>query len=194
MIGVIGVAASVAPGLGHGDSAPAFADDPKPTKPVPEPAAPEPDNRPDAALGIAAVNIPGQFAAMLPAGELGAVLTDDPYPLVNTKDERIVHFLWDGTLTTFIIEPASGLGSCEEFAAQGDGVCQVVGGLETLTWGPTTADEVTSQGVEVWQHGYVVSALSYNAPDGKDVAPVVDAPPVSLEQLTQLVRSEVWFS
>ena len=66
-------------------------------------------------------------------------------------------------------------------------------GLETLTWGPTTADQVTAQGVEVWQHGYVVSALSYNAPDGKDVPPIVDAPPISLEQLTEIARSEVWF-
>ncbi len=45
----------------------------------------------------------------------------------------------------------------------------------------------------VWQHGYIANAVSYNAPDGKDVAPVVDAPPIGLEKLTEIARSEVWF-
>ena len=45
----------------------------------------------------------------------------------------------------------------------------------------------------VWQHGYIANAISYNAPEGKDVAPVVDAPPISLEKLTEIASSEVWF-
>jgi hypothetical protein len=45
----------------------------------------------------------------------------------------------------------------------------------------------------VWQHGYVVSAISYNAPHGKDVPTILDAPPISTEQLTELASSEVWF-
>ena len=36
--------------------------------------------------------------------------------------------------------------------------------------------------------------LSYNAADGKDVAPLMDAPPISLEQLTEIASSEAWFS
>jgi hypothetical protein len=194
VVGVIGVAASVAPGLiDDRNSAPAFATAPDPVKPKPEPAKPATAQAPDAHLTIAAKDIPAQIASMLPAGELGPIMTDDGFPLLNTARERIVHFQWNGTLTTFIIEPASGLGSCKEFAAQGDGVCEVVDGLETITWGPSFADEVTAQGVQVWQHGYAVSAVSYNAPDGKDVPPVMDAPAINLEQLTELASSEVWF-
>ena len=67
-------------------------------------------------------------------------------------------------------------------------------GLEVLTMPPTTADQVTAQGVWVWRHGYVVDAISYNAAEGKDVAPLMDAPPISLDQLTEIARSDVWFS
>jgi hypothetical protein len=129
---------------------------------------------------------------MLPPGELGPVLTEPPYPVVNEPENRVVHFRWNGALTTFVIEPASTLASCEEMAADAGG-CAVVGGLEVLSWPATTADQVTSQGVMVWQHGYVVSAISYNAPEGKMVAPVLDAPPISMDQLTQIASSEVWF-
>ena len=40
--------------------------------------------------------------------------------------------------------------------------------------GPTTADQVTAQGVSAWVHGYIVTAISYNASEGKDVAPVTE--------------------
>jgi hypothetical protein len=200
VVGVIGVAASVAPGLvDEPDSAPGFAATADPVKPAAEPDVTPPRPGPDAALAIAARDIPGEVATLLAPDlphaleNLGPILEDDPYPLVNDARTKIVHFRWDGTLTTFIIEPASGLASCEEFAAEGDGGCEVVDGLETLTWGPTLGDGVTAQGVQVWQHGYAVSALSYNAPDGKDVPPVLAAPPISLEQLTQLATSEAWF-
>ena len=46
------------------------------------------------------------------AGEAGPVLREHPYPVVDEPHERIAHFLCDGTLTTFIIEPASALGTC----------------------------------------------------------------------------------
>ncbi len=86
------------------------------------------------------------------------------------------------------------MGSCAELAAATEGgSCNVVGGLEVLTWPATTADMVTAQGAMVWQHGYIANAISYNAPDGKDVAPVVDAPPIGLEKLTEIASSEVWF-
>jgi hypothetical protein len=72
--------------------------------------------------------------------------------------------------------------------------CRVVDGTETLVWGPTTADQVTAQGVSVWRHGYIVSVLSYNAADGKDVAPLMADPPISLETLTDIAMSDAWYS
>jgi hypothetical protein len=209
VFGVIGVAASVAPGLGEGgDSAPTAATASDAVKPAEKPDVTQPREDIDAELAIAAEQIPGEIASMLATdlpdalGSLGPVLEDDTFPLVDTARQKTVHFLWDGTLTTFIIEPASTLGSCHEFAGQGDGVCEVVDGLEVLTWPNRTLEElrvalesgeVAAQGVMVWQHGYVVSAISYNAPEGKDVPPVMDAPPISIEHLTEIARSEVWF-
>ena len=38
------------------------------------------------------------------------------------------------------------------------------------------------------------TAMSYNAAEGKDVAPLTDAPPISLDQLTEIANSDVWFS
>ena len=45
----------------------------------------------------------------------------------------------------------------------------------------------------MWQQGFRVSALSYNAPDGKDVAPTKAAPPLSLDDLARIAGSVVWF-
>jgi hypothetical protein len=201
VVGVIGVAASVAPGLvDDRDSAPAFVAAPDPVKPKERPDVTTPRQDIDAELAVAATDIPAEVASVVSPGDLpqaleklGPILQDDTFPLVDTAREKIVHFRWEGTLTTFIIEPASGLGTCQEFAAQGDGACEVVNGLETLTWGPTTADQDTAQGVQVWQHGYAVSAISYNAPDGKDVPPTMADPAISLDDLTALAASEVWF-
>ena len=194
VIGVIGVAASVAPGLGNGspEGVPVASEGPSERaakSPTPKPTA----AAPDAALAVPAVEIPAEIEAMLPAGSAGPALDEHPYPVVDEPETRIVHFRWNGALTSFIIEPAAALGSCQELAGD-DGVCRNQGGVDVLTWGPSTGDGVTAQGVMVWQHGYAVSALSYNAPHGKEVAPVFAAPPISMEQLTDIASSEVWFS
>ncbi|MDQ4053974.1 MAG: hypothetical protein M3237_14895 [Actinomycetota bacterium] len=191
VIGVIGVAASVAPGLGDDSSAPPYAADP--SKAPSESAEPKSGQRPDADITVKATDIPAEIATLLPPGQAGPALTQHPYPVVNEADARIVHFRWNGALTTFSIEPAAGLGSCQEMAGD-TGACRDQGGVEVLTWGPSTGDGVTAQGVMVWQHGYAVSALSYNAPHGKEVAPIFAAPPISIEQLTGIASSEVWFS
>ena len=148
---------------------------------------------PDAALAVAAVDVPAKFEELLGSGEAGPVLTQPPYPVVNEPAQRIAHFLYDGTLTTFVIEPAASMGTCQE-QATGPATCAKVDGLDVLTYPPTAADQVTAQSISVWQHGYIVTALSYNAAEGKDVAPLTDAPPISLEQLGEVAMSDVWFS
>ncbi len=211
VFGVIGVAASVAPGLGDsGDPAPAASTGSDPVKPTEKPEVTPAAQTIDAELAIPANDIPAEIATMLATDlpdaleSLGPVLREHPYPLVDTATQKIVHFRFDGTLTTFSVEPAQGLGTCAQFAQQSNDNtgCQVVDGLEVLTWpyrsleelaSALESGEVLSQGVMVWQHGYVVSALSYNAPHGKDVPTIMDAPPISVEQLTEVASSEVWF-
>lgn len=203
VVGVTGVAASVGPGLLDGDSSPreARVADQGTTTPAKAPTlAPQPAT-PDRLITVAAEDIPGVVADTLGEGDLGPILSKGSYPLVDQRQEKVVHFRWEGTLTTFIIERADTLGSCAEMVDpvnQPDGEpwgeCVVVDGLETLEWGPDTGDGVTAQGTMVWQHGYVVSALSYNAADGKDVPTVTEVPPISPGQLLELTSSEIWFA
>ncbi len=46
----------------------------------------------------------------------------------------------------------------------------------------------------MWQHGYVVSVISYNANarQGRR-AESLDVPPIRSSELTELASSEVWF-
>lgn len=161
------------------------------TKPAPPRKQREPG--PDAALRVAAAEVPAAFATMLPAGDVSTALDEAPYPLVDEPDRTITHFRYDGMLTTFIIDRASTMGSCQEQAA-GDANCTKIDGLEVLRFGPTTADQVTAQGVSVWQHGYIVTALSYNAAEGKDVEPLAANPPIGIDQLVAVASSPTWFS
>ena len=196
VVGVIGAAAAVAPGLGS-DPEPGFASSDEAVTPaLGKPADAKPTTGPalDVGLAVAAADIPVAIAEMLPPGELGPPLREHPFALVDRAHKKIVHFRWNGTLTTFIVEPESSMGSCAELAAATPGgSCNVVGGLEVLTWPATNSNLATGHGAIVWQHGYIANAVSYNAPYGKDVAPVVDAPPIGLEKLTEIARSEVWF-
>lgn len=192
-MGAVVVALAVAPGLGDSTSpekgtvADQPADKTKPNQPK--------DNgpTPDAALAVAAVDVPAMFEELLGSGEASPVLRVHPYPVVNEPDQRIAHFLFDGTLTTFIIEEAAGMGTCQEQATP-PATCSKVDGQDLLTWPPTEGDQVTAQSISVWRHGYIVTALSYNAAEGKDVPPLMDAPPISLEQLTEITTSDRWFS
>lgn len=205
VIGVIGLAASVGPGLLRDDatssSGVGFADDttspdPAPTTPeATESDAGEPPYVPiDALVTVSAEDMPSVAAALLPEGVLGPTLKGPPFGITDLPQEKIVHFLWDGTLTTLIIERADSLVSCDAQAAEAtDSECVTEGGVQLLRTGPTTADQVTAQGVSAWVHGFIVTAMSYNAADGKDVAPVTDVPPISMADLTMLATSDVWF-
>jgi hypothetical protein len=197
-MGALGVAVAVAPGLGDSGSADgqAVAADPGPQAKdkAPKDQAPQAEPEFDADLAVAAADVPAAIGSMLPAGEAEPVLREHPYPVVDEPHRRIAHFLFDGTLTTFIIEPASSMGTCSEQAKESELRCEVVDGLETLTYLPTTNDQVTAQSVSVWRHGYIVTVLSYNAAEGKDVAPLMDEPAISLAELTEIARSDGWFS
>jgi hypothetical protein len=197
LVGALAVAVSIANGPSSidGQVADSAKGTPAKTKPATPPKS-EGGPTPDAALAVDAVDVPAKFAELLPSGNVGPVLTQAPYPVVNEPDQRIAHFLVEGTLTSFIIEPAAGMETCQQQARDaGHGVkCESKGGLDVLTLPPTTADQVTAQSVSVWKHGYIVTDLSYNAAEGKDVAPVMDQPAIGLDKLTEIASSDAWFS
>jgi hypothetical protein len=197
VVGVIGVAASVGPGALDGDSGPdrgAGVATGGPDHPVPPTIPPRVPGGPST-IAVAAREVPAVVAGLLP-GVVGAVRTEPDYPLVDQPRRKVVHFDYDGTLATFDIVPADSVPACADQVdadSAVDGTCVTVDGTELLTTGPTTADRVTAQGVSAWRLGYVVTAISYDATEGKDVDPLSDGPAISLEQLTELVTSDVWF-
>jgi hypothetical protein len=193
VVGVVGAGAFAAQlHTGSGNTVVVDPADQPSAKIAPKPATPHKGDvqpAPDAPLTLDTQAIRDQIAQTLP-GESGAILTGGSFPVVDAEHDRILHFRYEGTLTSFIIEPARGMASCEEQSAS----CAVVDGVENLTLGPTTADQVTAQGVSVWRHGYIISVLSYNAADGKDVPPLMAAPPISIETLTAIAMSDAWYS
>lgn len=171
----------------------------------PTEAAGPPPQRPDRTLAVAAVDMPAEVA-QLADGDLGPILHDEQHPIIDEPQRRIVHFDWDGTLTTLTIEPAHRRAACEEQAAQANtgnvegADCAAVDGLDTLIWPANGQATTMAHGVSVWNHGYIVSALSYRAADGKnqdgseDVNPLMDEPALSIEELIKIAQSDVWFS
>jgi hypothetical protein len=146
----------------------------------------------DARLTVAAHHVPGTIRAMLGHGEVGQILEDARFPLEDGNRSKVVHFLFSGAITTFVVEPAGSLGSCAGFARAGTSQhlrCDVVDGLETLTWSDEDGPDIPAHGVSVWQHGFVVSLVSYSNPR-------IDLrqPPISVDELTTLARSPIWFS
>lgn len=211
VVGAIGVAASVGPGLldtgaSRGVPGPGFATDgatspsPAPSSPAqPAPSTP-PRGQVDARLAVAAADVPAVFGELL-GGRVGDVRTEAPYGVIDERMRTTVHFTYDGTLATFVVERADNLASCAELvdpANQPDGrpggECVVRDGVELLLSPPEEGDGVTSQGVTAWRHGYVLSVLSYGAVDGKDAPPVTDVPPISMAELEELATSDVWFT
>jgi hypothetical protein len=200
VLGVIGAAASVLPdGAADGRGAGVASEPSHPGKR--QSSSPTPASSADERIAMTVEQIHARLAQLLPPGEVGPVLHAPPYPVVETDDTRILHFRYRGTLTSFLIEPAAGLASCQEMVdpanqpggSAGTRTCSVVDGLSVLTWGPDLGDQVTAQGVMVWQSGHVVSLLSYNAPEGKEVPPVMDQPPLSTAVMTEIASSGEWF-
>ncbi|MFC4784529.1 hypothetical protein ACT8ZV_08650 [Nocardioides sp. MAHUQ-72] len=222
VFGVIGVGAVVVP-LGGGDRSTPVASDPTPSPtpsappsstplptPTSEPSVSTPPSAsvstppsasvsmPPPTLGdtitVAAPQVPATVGEILGRDGAGELRTSAPYSPASGPDTLVAHFSWQGTLTTVVIEPA-GANPQRDCRAGGQGTtCSTdADGDPVLTWGPTTADRVTAQGATVWQNGFQVSALSYNAADGKDAAPLTDAPPLSLDDLTAVAGSDVWF-
>ena len=157
-------------------------------------SSPTVDPKPDKArLAVAAADVPDMIGTILgDHTSAGAIRKADPYPFVDEQQTTIVHFFWQGTLATFVVEPARA--TCAQWAPQAHGTCTTSAGGELLTMPDTTADQVTARSASYWPgNGYVVSVLSYNASEGKDVAPIMARPPLSMDQLIAVATSDAWF-
>ena len=174
---------------------------PSPTpSPAPSPTQTDPPQRldqqrpPDRRVVVAATDVPATVADLLAvdADTVGPALLDAPYGVDDAPQNKIVHFRYDGALTTLIIERADTLASCRALARGSDARCEVVDGHDALVGPVTTGDGVAYGSSSWWTHGYVVSVGSYNAPDGKGT-PILDRPPLDEAALNTIARSEVWF-
>lgn len=197
VLGVIGVGAAVVPSFGHGSGRGQVASEPTSsatTTPSPSPTPSNPPQQGDAHIAVKAGEVPDTVTYIVRRQGAGPLRTAAPYGSVSQPDNLVAHFSWMGTLTSVVIEPDTGNArqQCEN-GGPGSTCSTNVLGDPQLLWGPTTADGVTVQGATVWQQGFRVSVLSYNAPDGKDVAPTMAAPPLSLDDLALIAGSVVWF-
>ena len=196
VIGVVGALAAVVPQLEGADSArdPGIATEgPSATAtPTAEPPAPATTER--ALADFRAAQVPS-----IVNGIVGTGLAAEPRPtdtLADDNDEKIAYFPYDGMEAAVVVmfNQLLSVARCEEVNADLGGSCvELADGTVQLTWGPTLADGVTCQGVSAYRYGYVVSANSCNAATGKDSPPLAPQPPLSIEQLTQIATSEVWF-
>ena len=154
-----------------------------------------------ALAGTAGAQDVGQPAAPVAAGASSAAASA-PTPLPLTPSRSLGTRIGEDARGLPIIVRADSLAPCEaQVAPLGlpgtppapQGVCVIEDGVELLTYGPSTADQVTYQSVSAWVHGYMVTVGSYNAADGKDVPPVTAVPPITMAELTTLVTSDAWF-
>jgi hypothetical protein len=59
--------------------------------------------------------------------------------------------------------------------------------------GPAVDGAVTGRGAFLFTtDGWEIFVMSYNAADGKDSPPLADEPPLSLDQLEQIVTGDTW--
>lgn len=202
--GVIGAGAAVLPQLGP-DAAtdiPVAAGGGTPTPtPAPTPSpSPTPTRSPDSSHlsepglpTVAAADIPRRLGELVHGHQVGGPLTHHPYPLVDADSEKTVHFLVDGMLTTVVISRASA-SLAYDCADESTVECSTpADGAVVQVAKPTTNDQVTMQSVLAIGETWMVDVLSYNAADGKDVAPIQPEPALSEDELVKLATSEAWF-
>jgi len=194
VVGIIGVAASLAPGLqgesSTGTDAGQVADPGKP-----EPSAKE-QKAPASArdLNVRADQIPELVTDLFPGAislaseRTGRFIDDGP-------ETQVAHFLWNGFLTTVGAWRASAGDVC----GKGKVECRMLPDGSTLVrWpdvtGPEVDGAVTGRGISLFTtDGWEIFTVSYNAADGKDVPTLAEEPPFAVAQLEQIVTRDVWF-
>lgn len=161
---------------------------------------------PDTSIAMSNAQIHAQLAALL-GGDVGPIMTDVDHGPVDQGPRRIQFFLFQGTETSLIIEPAKGLATCASLVSHatpnaGYGPCETVGDATVLTSQETMPGNWHYNSVTAWRHGYEISVSTSNvapgntanpALDGKKEQLVSDQVPLSMDQLTQVATNNAWF-
>lgn len=180
VIGVVGGLAAVVPLLGSSpqDGDAGLADDGVVAS---DTSSPTPTVTPTMlALTIKAADVPAAVDTLLGTNLAGPPLLEPPYGVRDTADEKVVHFLYRGMLTSVVIErqaPPAG----------------ATDGTVTEASGPTTADGVTAQSATVWRYGFMITVMSYNAAEGKESPTLQPDPALTHDQLATIAGSDIWF-
>ncbi|MGZ6744014.1 MAG: hypothetical protein ACXVEC_14670 [Nocardioides sp.] len=193
VFGVISLAASLVP---HGgDQRTPVAGDPTPSVTPSVSPSPTPASGPVTGVAVSAQEVPATVERLLGRQGAGPLRTAPPYGAVSEAQRLLAHFSWQGTLASVIVEGFAGDGrqACQQ-ATGPTYVCTTdAAGDPVLQWGPTTGDGVAAQGTTVWRDGFEVSALSYDAADGKSSTPLFAEPPLTRDDLMTLATSDAWF-
>ena len=209
VVGVIGVAASVGPGLVGDDRTAIDPAGPAATASAATPSAPVTTDVPDAVvqvrdLAVTQAEIPAVFATIVPGD-----VTELPQSEVN-DDAPIVDFLWEGASVRVGItrEDYAGpeyTGTPQERCAiardndPGAGDCGLrddgTAVLTSTSTGPRVDGGITtSSGQAFTTDGWDVLVMASNATATKDAPLVDDVPLLSREQLLEAATSPRWFS
>jgi hypothetical protein len=201
VIGVVGGLAVVVPQLGGPDSAPdpgIATEGPSPTE-EPTPTVTSEPSPVEGALELAdfgADEMPTMALELIDSEWAG-----DPGPLVSVSDQpdtRRVEFALQGMSTTIGITSSAAPSpkDCALEAGQVDGACvlETPDGAPMIRWGPTLADGVTCQGMNVFRGGWEVYVTSCNAAVAKEAPTLAPEPPISMPDLVEIATSDVWFA
>lgn len=212
-VGIVGVAASVAPGLSPssagfepaGAPTPAAASEtsavarPKATQPKTKPGTPPPIPVTD--IPVKAADLPRLFTKLYP-GKVTPAEQRTGRIMDDGRAGQYAHFLWNGFTTTVAFVAYSGTPAqrCRELQQDAnppitcvkrqDGSFLIQGQRGTA---PARDGGGTSQGASlITKDGYEIFIMSYNT--ARKEGPILAAePPFSLAQLTRAVTSDVWF-
>lgn len=184
VFGVIGVGASILP-LG---STPDSARDPvQPATSSTATPTPAPTSGP---LAVAAADIPTTVDEILGTSRAGTLLPSSLFPVNDTESTKTANFLYDGMLTTVIIDRYP-----DAVIPCNDEPCPpATDGSVLMELGPTASGESEERGVLVWRQGFGITVNSYSSDENIGSAALADAPPLSKEQVLAIASSEVWFN
>jgi hypothetical protein len=204
VIGVMGTLAAVVPwlddgtdrardpGIAMGGSSatptPTPTDEATPTTPAEDPAGEW------TLRDIPAAEIPEVALSLLATGSSLSVSAADVH--LDDPERKVVRVRYDGMITELGVhrsDPPS-LAGCRRDARGVDGSCQELpDGSVLLTWGPDLTDGVTCHGAALERAGYELYATSCNASSSRDARPLAPEPPLSLDELVQVLVADYWF-
>lgn len=146
-------------------------------------------------LTLPADEIPAAIRGLLGEGAAGPLRKELGFE--DQPHRKVVHFMWDGTFTSVIVEPTviEQGSECRMASWSDEGTCVPDGPTAKIGGGyENTADQVTARSAVAWTgDGWRITVISYNAAEGKDVAPLYDEPPLSRAELEQVAASDIWF-